>query len=141
MTCVYCGDFASTKDHVPAQFYRHILSKSEYVFVLLPCCVSCNSWLGAKPLHTFRERQSAIVIDLEKRVKKIPPQDLEVIIKGTSGQLRNLLKKRLNKETSLRDRFNAAKYIQKEMENDADFGMARSLSLDLTKRVDGHEVS
>lgn len=60
--CMYCGDIATTRDHVPPKkwlnlFSLHALHLTENK-VVVPACRNCNCVLGAKPLFTIEERRA-----------------------------------------------------------------------------------
>ena len=60
--CVYCGEIATERDHVPAKRVRRILLRAGIAFerAIVDSCKSCNSMLGGKPLVTLADRRAYI---------------------------------------------------------------------------------
>ncbi len=74
--CVYCGDLATTKDHVvPYSFAGGLPSRlrkgGRDAGKTVPACHDCNSWLGSRMLLTVTERKKAIAESLPKRHAKL----------------------------------------------------------------------
>lgn len=74
--CVYCGQRASTVDHVPPLESVYGMGSDWYVkrgvrFIKVPACGECNSLLGSRPLETVRERQVFIERQLDKRYEEL----------------------------------------------------------------------
>lgn len=62
--CAYCGDPATTKDHVPPRAFR------PQSILTVPACVMCNSKiLGDKALMTVEVRKAYVVRFLETSKK------------------------------------------------------------------------
>jgi hypothetical protein len=74
--CYYCGQIATTIDHVPPKVYRpFIIADRElskrYPFKEVPCCRECNcSILGSK-YWTLYERKLFIKKRLAEKYRKI----------------------------------------------------------------------
>jgi hypothetical protein len=73
--CFYCGAPANTLDHVPPLHHMDNISyetrkKQKIPCVLLPCCIECNSKLGAKHLLTVDERLAHLELQYDKIFKK-----------------------------------------------------------------------
>lgn len=61
--CSYCGGPRECLDHVPPLCVTDVLDREKAVkdgikFLLFPCCLQCNSWLGSRKLGTYAERLS-----------------------------------------------------------------------------------
>lgn len=74
-SCYYCGDPATTVDHVPPRCVRRMMladqrAFGQFKFYELDCCKECNSALGKK-LWTPAERKAYIGKWLQRRYRKI----------------------------------------------------------------------
>ena len=86
--CVYCGDPATTKDHVvPYSFAGGLPSRlrkgGRDAGETVPACHDCNSWLGSRMLLTVTERKRAIAESLPKRHAKLlasPTWDVDELL-------------------------------------------------------------
>lgn len=63
-TCVYCGQPADTKDHVPPQIYAE--SGDCY-----PACMECNRTLGTNPNVNLAERKKFLLKKYKTKYHKI----------------------------------------------------------------------
>lgn len=75
--CVYCGEIATTVDHVPPQTCRDRFEQCGRVYApdLVPACRECNSMLRTDG-WTIMERKRLIKEKIRKRYAKylaIPP--------------------------------------------------------------------
>lgn len=60
-SCVYCGDIAEARDHIPPMVWLDVLGtdyfhSSQSLIVWVPSCWECNAALGDRRLFTIRER-------------------------------------------------------------------------------------
>lgn len=62
-TCTYCGDRASSRDHVLARSWDSEKNSDAWV----PACRPCNSKLGRKPLFSIGSRAGYIAMRLEDK--------------------------------------------------------------------------
>ena len=73
--CAYCGDNASTIDHIPSLQIVHLLVCSgegdKYKRVIVPCCSDCNTRLGSVFAFTIRRRKNILLTRLRKKYKNI----------------------------------------------------------------------
>lgn len=73
--CVYCGDIASTVDHVPPTTIRERMSatdREDFEFVVVPACRECNcAILSGKPLYTVEDRTAFVKEALQRRHKRL----------------------------------------------------------------------
>lgn len=80
--CYYCGEPATGVDHtVPQVLLRRLQDLGdEYVNNVLahwnrrftvPCCIGCNSLLGAEYHNSLRERKAALKRKPQRRFKKL----------------------------------------------------------------------
>ena len=74
--CIYCGDAATSEDHVPALQWIYALGtdyfNSKKIQPLkVPSCSRCNAWLGTKPYHTIRQRKGYVASKLRSVSEKI----------------------------------------------------------------------
>lgn len=94
-TCYYCGQLATTIDHVPPQSARielHSLGlTTKFPFFEVGACKECNSALGARGIWTLAGRKRYIKAFLQKKYKKylrIPDWD-EAALKELGDTLRD----------------------------------------------------
>jgi len=89
--CVYCGEPATTKDHILA------LSKFTLVYpeglYIVPCCFQCNAFAGGRLFHNIREKQEFIKARIRKRYQWIMTE--EPRRKGWYESLIPIMKRRL----------------------------------------------
>lgn len=64
LDCVYCGERASSMDHYPPK-------SVSYHGLLLPCCLECNSSLGASHPFSFANRCKMAKDNIRRKFKKI----------------------------------------------------------------------
>ena len=74
--CYYCGDPASTIDHVPPLDFVDAYGSDHCVrydidMVKVPSCSECNRHLGNRPLLTLRDRAEFIYDDISRTYKRI----------------------------------------------------------------------
>ena len=74
--CIYCGDMATSEDHVPALEWLYALGTAYFQAkgispLLVPSCKRCNGWLGPKPYHSIRQRKGYIASRLRALSQKI----------------------------------------------------------------------
>ena len=105
--CVYCGELGNTKDHIPASFYRSVLSPYHYPFHEVVACRECNCAIGGKPLHTLAERQLWIRFYWARKVEKLKPLKpwTNAELMTLRPTLRRKLRRKLNIEGKLRRRY------------------------------------
>lgn len=72
-TCFYCGEIASTKDHVPplSRFHDYYAIYNQHRPIQVPCCGECNSLLGNTLQQNIYKRVEDLKIKLTTRYKKI----------------------------------------------------------------------
>lgn len=72
MRCAYCGDFASSRDHViPVSSGQSMTTRSTTRKNSVPCCSECNSYLGNRHYHTVGTRAAYLVDRIEKEYQKV----------------------------------------------------------------------
>src|ERR1700745_3610264 len=73
--CIYCGDTAHVRDHVPPKKWLRLFAKHNTYLtenrVIVPACKDCNATLSAHPLFTIAERRAFIRTRLWHRFKKL----------------------------------------------------------------------
>ncbi len=71
--CEYCGDVASTIDHVPAKSRRWEL-KGVVDFTTVPACKDCNCWIlkARDGLDTVAQRREYVGKRLLGRLQQLP---------------------------------------------------------------------
>lgn len=84
MFCTYCGDIATTIDHVPPSKLRSNGEADGYEWFEVPSCWPCNIALGARPLMTVEARREWIVLHLQRRYRQALAAD------WTGAELREL---------------------------------------------------
>lgn len=62
--CVYCGEVASSEDHYPP---RSISIRG----MILPCCLECNTSLGARHPFSFVDRCRLAKDNIRRKYKKV----------------------------------------------------------------------
>jgi hypothetical protein len=107
--CTYCGDIADTEDHlepVSRQTSRRRKGKMASCGKRVPCCLLCNSLLGACDVFTVRERAMFLAFCYARRDRKNPlvvldkmqhllhvaagfplPEEIEVIIEAEARRI------------------------------------------------------
>lgn len=72
-TCFYCGEPASTKDHMPplSRFHDYYAIYDQHRPLQVPCCNECNILLGATLQPNIYKRVEELKIKLTTRYKKI----------------------------------------------------------------------
>ena len=70
--CYYCGDIATTKDHVPSLYYLDGVGLENLTAkpVLVSCCSECNTMLG-KDSSTLELNVKFLYKKIQKKYKKI----------------------------------------------------------------------
>lgn len=68
--CTYCGELATTVDHIPPRALRPVIPASECPWVEVPACGECNSALNARRLLTVSDRCRWIVTYLKRKYSK-----------------------------------------------------------------------
>ena len=68
--CFYCGEYATTMDHVPPLAVVENISRLEDHF-LVPSCFECNSLAGDEPHTDLEERRDFIRSKLHKKYKSL----------------------------------------------------------------------
>jgi hypothetical protein len=75
MTCVYCGNPANCKDHVPPKAHRGKIImaglKDRFPFLVVPACMECNNLLWSHPIWTIHERRKFIRKRLAQRYRRL----------------------------------------------------------------------
>jgi len=100
--CVYCGDIATTSDHVPPTVARgSILERGEqdlYPFFEVPACRNCNcAILNRKPAWTLTERFKLVRDYLKRNTHWMPdwtPQEIAEVRGNLRKSVVQGLKKR-----------------------------------------------
>lgn len=73
--CTYCGECATTRDHVIPVSYNTVEKRlSRFGTDLggtVPCCHECNSLLGNRFYHTVKDRRDYIHKTLSMRYQKL----------------------------------------------------------------------
>lgn len=67
--CIYCGEYADERDHIPPKKWRFGLA-GVVPFRVVPACKDCNHMLGGKALFTISERREYVRAKLWRRNKK-----------------------------------------------------------------------
>jgi hypothetical protein len=67
--CVYCGETATSVDHVPPILLKNEVTEKDRFCV--PSCLECNCTLEAKPLFTVLDRQIWLRLHYRKKYAKI----------------------------------------------------------------------
>ena len=119
--CVYCGDRATTLDHVPCLdavycLGRDFFEERKVSLQLFPCCEECNVMLGNMFIHTVHERAKYVFVKINRKYKKFlttPLFSSDEIDEFKQGLLKDML---INTRTIqllirrrhkfMRDRFN-----------------------------------
>lgn len=74
--CIYCGELATSIDHVPPQSVRPFISadprlKEQYPFLEVPCCHDCNSRLTDYAAWSIDARKKLLIEKLKRKHKKL----------------------------------------------------------------------
>lgn len=67
--CIYCGDPATSKDHVLA-LSKFTLDYPEGLYIV-PCCIQCNNLAGGRLFKNVTEKQAFIREAIRKRFQWI----------------------------------------------------------------------
>lgn len=99
--CVYCGDYASTKDHFVPWSFNNAPGKRKSQFALagtelLDSCVECNSMASNNVFDTIEQKREFIQEKIERKYSKI------LKIPDWSENDLNELSSRLRKNTRLK---------------------------------------
>src|SRR5438105_4315346 len=104
--CAYCGEFASTRDHVVPRSWtgsaKPRWNQSEWVWA----CSECNSLLGSSIFDTFVDRREFIREKLRLKYKKLlaTPDWTEAELSELHGRLRKTVQANLNAINVIRGR-------------------------------------
>ena len=98
--CCYCGNMASTKDHIPPVVWLEALGPSYFdsrglLVVWVPSCRECNVALGSNKLFSIRERTGYLIDYYIKKYGK-----LATVAKWTQEEL-DELRGRLKQATTI----------------------------------------
>lgn len=100
-TCVYCGDYANSKDHVPAISIADLYPSVKKLIVR--SCSLCNSLLSNRHYSSLKTRAEYLLVIYPKRFKKIidsPTWTLKEI-NEYKGILKRTLIKNFHKKESI----------------------------------------
>ena len=109
--CVYCGDIADTKDHIPSISWAYALGYDNMVkegaeFIKVSCCKTCNSVIGDRNLPTLSARKAFISEYWKKKGEKykIPTWTIDEL-----NELGKTLK------SSVKDRSDSYEFIKRRI--------------------------
>lgn len=110
--CVYCGDIATTKEHLmPLSYFNSDRDIAKNIFNIrgwktIPACLSCNELAWCSLNKSFQERKAVILKRFEKRYKKqIKAKSCsKEEINELSGMLKKMVKKSVAKDSFIKNR-------------------------------------
>ena len=97
LTCFYCGDLASTRDHITPQSVCSDYGKKFAGVEVVNCCRECNALLGANFPFNMLERMNYLsrrIVNKYKLNKPIPEWSDEEI-KELDGNLRKSVRAKI----------------------------------------------
>lgn len=109
--CVYCGDDADTKDHIPSISWAYALGYDNMVkegaeFIKVSCCKTCNSVIGDRNLPTLSSRKAYVLEYFMKKGEKYK------MPKWTCDELAELGK---TLKSSVKDRSDSYEFIKRRI--------------------------
>ena len=110
--CTYCGEIATTMDHVVPWSWNHSNSRKRsgewaHDQDLTPACLDCNLRLGSVPLFTIKDRAWDLAEKIRKLLKKATKAQWtldELNELGTRGSLRGHVERSLLERETLQRR-------------------------------------
>ena len=112
--CTYCGDLATTVDHViPVSWSsgkKRKRRRLDLPGLKVPSCGDCNSRLTDRPIFTIVERKDFIAVELEKRwTRRRQVQWTEDDLAGLGPNLRRAVTLKIAEYQKLESRLEYAK--------------------------------
>lgn len=99
--CIYCGEIAVDRDHVPPHASTGGLIKTFFRHEVVPACKNCNGALHAKPLLTIADRAAWLLRRFQKKIDAMPSPWTEAEISKLGHALQQYVRRNESKRTKL----------------------------------------
>ena len=114
--CIYCGDPATTKDHVPPKKWLKLFATHRKFCtenkVIVPSCGNCNGILGGHPLFTIEERRAYVRTYLWRKFARLlmSPGWKESELEELGPSLRTYIKAQQSRKAHIQRRIGMARW-------------------------------